>query len=58
MTPQILRPIQLPPSAQVRERIEATEEELKALRRLLRASTSAERANAARQRKEALANDR
>jgi hypothetical protein len=42
---------QLPPPEQVRKQIAAAEDELKALRRLLRASVAAEKAEEARLRK-------
>ena len=46
--------LQLPPPDLVRERIAAIEDELKALRRLLRASVAAEQAEQARLRRLAL----
>jgi hypothetical protein len=46
---------QLPIPEVVRERIAAVEDELKALRRLLRASTAAAKAEKARQRNQQLA---
>jgi hypothetical protein len=45
---------QLPPPAAILERIAALEDEVKALRRLLRASKAAHRAEEARQRRQAL----
>ena len=45
---------QLPAPEVVRKRIAAVEDELKALRRLLRASTAAARAEEARQRRQQL----
>lgn len=46
--------LQLPPPEQIRERITATEDELKALRRLLRASVAAAKAEEAKRKREAL----
>jgi hypothetical protein len=47
-------PVKLPPPAQVREQINAAEEELRALRRLLRACMAAAKAEEARNRRKAL----
>jgi hypothetical protein len=47
-------PSQLPPPAAILSRIAALEDELKALRRLLRASKAAARAEEARLRRQAL----
>jgi exonuclease V gamma subunit len=46
--------LDLPSSASVRQRIEATEDELKALRRLLRAAVAAEKAKEAHRRRREL----